>query len=134
MQKIIHSYNFEINYQHLDTFGHVNNAAYLQLFEEARWDLIEKNGYGLKRIQEVKKGPTILDVQIRYKKELFFKEPCAIEILTPEYNRKIMTMTQHLYNGKKELAATAVFKFAFFDLVERKMIPLTEDWLNQFQK
>lgn len=130
MEKIIHTYHFDILYQHLDTFGHVNNAVYLQFFEEARWNLIESNGYGLKKIQESKKGPTILDIHIRYKKELLFKEKCYIETVKPESNKKIMKIKQNLYDSKKELACSAVFTFAFFDLVERKIIPANKDWLR----
>ncbi|MCB9027327.1 MAG: acyl-CoA thioesterase [Bdellovibrionaceae bacterium] len=130
MEKVIHTYHFDILYQHLDTFGHVNNAAYLQLFEEARWNLIESNGYGLKKIQDSKKGPTILDINIRFKKELHFKEKCYIETLVPESNRKIMKMKQNLYDSKKELACTAQYTFAFFDLVKRKIIAPSTDWLR----
>ena len=50
-------YTVMIKENHLDTFGHVNNAAYLTLYEEARWDFITKNGYGLEVIQNEKKGP-----------------------------------------------------------------------------
>ncbi len=53
-------YEVIIKEQHLDTFGHVNNAVYMQLFEEARWEFITENGYGLKEIQLLKKGPVIL--------------------------------------------------------------------------
>ena len=31
------SYKVKIRESHLDTLGHVNNAVYLVLFEEARW-------------------------------------------------------------------------------------------------
>lgn len=33
----IHEYPVVIREHHLDTFGHVNNAAYLDILEEARW-------------------------------------------------------------------------------------------------
>ena len=36
----VHEYALVIREQHLDTFGHVNNAKYLEILEEARWDLI----------------------------------------------------------------------------------------------
>lgn len=49
-------YELTIKEHHLDTFGHVNNAVYLELFEEARWEFISENGYGLKKIQNEKKG------------------------------------------------------------------------------
>ncbi len=40
-----------IREQHLDTFGHVNNARYLELFEQARWDFITDNGFGLEQVK-----------------------------------------------------------------------------------
>ena len=45
-------YETLIRESHLDTFGHVNNATYLQLYEEARWELITRNGYGLAKVRE----------------------------------------------------------------------------------
>ena len=40
-------YYLIIRESHLDTFGHLNNATYLQLFEEARWDYITNRGFGV---------------------------------------------------------------------------------------
>ena len=51
---------------YLDTFGHMNNATYLTLFEEARWDILTKNGYGLQKIQETGLGPTILELKVTF--------------------------------------------------------------------
>ena len=34
-----------ISEAHLDSFGHLNNARYLELFEQARWDLITEGGF-----------------------------------------------------------------------------------------
>ena len=36
MNNTIYEYDKTILEQHLDTFGHVNNAVYLSLYEEAR--------------------------------------------------------------------------------------------------
>jgi acyl-CoA thioester hydrolase len=55
---------------HIDTFGHVNNAAYLEILEEARWDLITRNGYGLDEVQRRRIGPIVLDVHLRFVREL----------------------------------------------------------------
>ena len=54
-----HIYEFLVKEQHLDSFGHVNNAVYLTLFEEARWDLVTQNGYGLEETAKRKLGPVI---------------------------------------------------------------------------
>ena len=45
MQNKIFEYPLTIKEFHLDTFGHVNNATYLQIYEEARWEFINQNGY-----------------------------------------------------------------------------------------
>lgn len=55
---------------HLDTFGHVNNASYLEILEEARWDLITRNGYGLDAVRRLGIGPVVLEAHLRFVREL----------------------------------------------------------------
>ncbi len=129
-KEVIHTYNFEVLYQHLDIFGHVNHAAYLNIFEEARWDLIESNGYGLNTIIERQQGPTILEVQIRFKSELKFKEKAKIETYRSPEIGKIMPLEQALFDSTGKLCSAATFKFAFFDMKKRKLIEPTQDWLK----
>ena len=57
-------YQTQIIESHLDSFEHVNNAVYLELYEEARWDFITTGGFGLSRIKEEGIGPVILDLQV----------------------------------------------------------------------
>ena len=45
-------WKFKVRETHLDTFGHMNHAKYLEIFEQARWELINEGGYGLKKIKE----------------------------------------------------------------------------------
>ena len=58
------SYPMLITEKHLDTFGHVNNAVYLELYEEARWDMITKNGWGLDKVIKEKIGPIITSINM----------------------------------------------------------------------
>ncbi|MCP4573105.1 MAG: acyl-CoA thioesterase [bacterium] len=37
----MHTYIIRVRGFHLDLYGHVNNARYLEFLEEARWDLLE---------------------------------------------------------------------------------------------
>lgn len=123
-------YTTQILEHHLDCFGHVNNARYLDLYEEARWDFITKNGYGLKEVQENKKGPIVLDVTCRYKRELKNRELITIKSKTLESKKKIMRMQQWIYKENGELACEAEFTFGFMDLELRKMIEPPLQWLN----
>ena len=129
MQAKTFSYPLVIQEKYLDTFGHVNNAAYLTLFEEARWDLITKNGYGLKEIQETGLGPTILEINIRFLKELRLQDEIVIETKAISYNKKIGTLSQSMILDGK-VCCSAEFVVALFSIAERKLVMPTEQWLH----
>ncbi len=125
-----HSYHTQVLEQHLDTFGHVNNAVYLTLFEEARWQLITDHGYGMKEIQAAKQGPVILEVTVRFQKELKLRQKIEITTQLVDYSRVIAEMEQKILNDAGEVCATALFKFALFDLEKRRVIKPTKVWLD----
>lgn len=124
------TYEFTILEHHLDTFGHVNNATYVALFEEARWDLITKNGYGLKEVQSQKIGPVVLEMQVQFKREVLLREPVKIVSQLLEVEGKITKMRQTLLNSKGEEACIKNMVFGLMDLKARKLIPPTPEWLK----
>lgn len=113
----------------LDRFGHVNNAKYLEILEEARWDVANRNGFGLEEIVATQLGPVILEVTIRFKKELLLKE--RIKIVTEFLPRqgKIGYIAQEILSEDGKAAASATFTFALFDLKTRKIVEFTHPWL-----
>ena len=124
-------YEVMINESHLDSFGHVNNAKYLELYEEARWDFITQNGYGLDHIMSTKKGPVVLEVQVKFKRELKNREIIRIQSNTKEItNSKIMVLEQRMINKEGKVASEAIFTVGFFDLAERKLIEAPKEWLK----
>jgi YbgC/YbaW family acyl-CoA thioester hydrolase len=121
-------YSVLIRESHLDTFGHVNNATYLALFEEARWDLVTANGFGLKEVQIAKQGPVILEVNLKFIKELKLRETITITTELLGYQGKIGKLKQQMLKADGEVASEATFVFGLFDLKERKLIPPTDQW------
>jgi len=124
-------YHVLIREMHLDSFGHVNNAAYVMLYEEARWDFITKNGFGLDVIQKLQMGPVILDLKVRFKRELKNREEIKIvsrpiEIVSP----KIMILEQTMIKTDGKVASDAQFTVGFFDMRERKLVNSTPEWLQ----
>jgi thioesterase III len=129
MNTKIFSYPLIIKESYLDTFGHVNNAVYLTLFEEARWDLITQNGYGLKKIQETGLGPTILEVKLAFLKELRLREKIIIETQMISYQHKIGTILQKMVRDT-DICCTAETVIGLFSLAERKLVLPTAEWLS----
>jgi thioesterase-3 len=129
MQSTLHTYPVLIKEANLDTFGHVNNAMYLVLLEEARWDLLTGNGYGLDKIMSTRIGPTILEINLRFLRELKLRDEIIIETRLVSYEKKIGIIEHKILRGT-ELCCTAQLTLALFDLNLRKIIPPTPEWLK----
>ncbi len=128
MQPAPHLYSLLIVEAHLDTFGHVNNAKYLELFEEARWDLITRGGFGLERIREVRQGPVILEAQVKFRREVKNRERVVIETTLEKYDGKIGALVQRLLKEDGTLACEARFSIALWDIDARKLLLPTPEW------
>lgn len=128
MQAEVGSYSLTVRESHIDTFGHVNNATYLTLYEEARWELITANGWGLREIQRSGQGPVILEVNLKYLKELKLRETITITTQMLDYQGKVGRLKQQMIKSDGTLASEAVFTFALFDLKQRKLIEPTPEW------
>ena len=126
------SYEFTVDQDLLDEYGHVNNARYLDLYEEARWDILDKSGYGREIVRKSKKGPVILEVNIRFRRELLPGQKIRIETTSRRINDRIFYFDQAMINDKGEEASRAVFTYALFDLTERKMVKPDDGWLRAF--
>lgn len=125
----VFEYPLTILESHLDTFGHVNNATYLSLYEEARWDFITKGGFGLREIQEKKMGPVVLALDIKFTAELKNRERMTIvsKILGMK-NSLVMEMEQQMIKEDGSVASIMTIQFGLFDLVKRKLLPPTKEW------
>lgn len=128
LPETIAHYELLIKERDLDTFGHVNNATYLTLFEEARWDLITTRGYGLGQVQRTKIGPIILEASLKFKHEVHNREKVKISTGVLKTAGKITTLRQVMYTEKGEEACVADFVAGLFDLKARKLIDYTPEW------
>jgi thioesterase III len=127
-EKKRHRYPITILEHHLDTFGHVNNAVYLELFEEARWDYITKNGYGMDKIRQTGIGPVILEVNLKFKKELRLRQHFLIETEYQPLGNRLATILQEIKDEENQTYSTAEFKFGLFNIQTRKLVFPPEEW------
>lgn len=127
-QTQVFEYQVLIRESHLDTFGHVNNAVYLQLFEEARWEIITSRGFGLDQVMKSRIGPTILEVRLQFKREIRNRELITIRSWVENATGKIMTLKQVMMKPDGEEACVAEFVVGLFDLNQRRLIEPTEEW------
>ena len=124
----IFRYSVLIKEHHLDTFSHVNNATYLELLEEARWEFLNAQGIDLKTIHDTGIGPVVLECQIKFLKELRLRQPIVIESQMLSFEKKIGVMQQDIMDEQGELCSHATMTFGVFDMNTRKLILPTAQW------
>lgn len=132
MSNPIYEYELTILEHHLDTFGHVNNANYLNIYEEARWDFITKNKLGLKEIMDTQIGPVLLDLHLVFKSELKNREKIKIisQARSEMRNKYVMQLDQKMIKEDGKVASTLTISVGLFDLKERKLLAPTAEWMN----
>jgi thioesterase-3 len=129
MNSILFTYSTIIKESYLDSFWHMNNATYLELFEEARWDFVNKNNYGIPKIQETGLAPIILEIKLRFIKELCLREKITIESQVVFHKNKITKILQKMIRDE-EICCEAEFTMGLFDTHKRKLVLPTQEWLR----
>lgn len=122
-------YPLIIREHHLDIFNHVNNATYLQILEEARWEFLYARGFDLPTIQALGVGPVVLEITIQFLKELTLRQSIIIESKMLTYKEKIGIMKQDILGKDNTLFCHAQLTFGLMDMTTRKLVQPSEHWL-----
>lgn len=116
----------------IDSMGHLNNAVYLTLFEEARWEWMTRRGFGYDYIQSHQLGFTVLEAHLKYLQEITLRERIEISCQFTSYKKKIGIIDQTITRSDKSTdpACQARFTIGLFDLKKRRLLPPSSDWLK----
>jgi acyl-CoA thioester hydrolase len=126
---VVHEKTIVISEAHLDSYGHLNHARYLELFEQARWDFITERGFGLETIRKTNTGPVILEVNLKFLRELNARETIVIRSEMVSHERKVGKIAQQMLKSDGGgSACDALITFGLFDLERRKLIEPTPAW------
>lgn len=130
MSQVYHSELLVLE-SHLDSFGHVNNAAYLTLFEQVRWEWISSQGVGLEYVKKHQIGPVILELNLEFKKELLCREKIKVESRFVQMkNPLVMEIEQKMFKPSGDLATRLSLRVGVMDMRERKLIGPPDVWLK----
>jgi len=128
MDKTEFYFEMQVKENHLDRFGHVNNAVYLQFLELARWKILDDSHLGMEQIIKDQCGPVVLEINIQYRNELKLGEKISISSQTIEANSKIIQMGQVIKKEDGSVSAKAKITIGLMDLDKRKLIEFTAPW------
>ena len=127
-------YSVVVREHNLDTLGHLNNASYLQLFEEARWDFSNKGGFGLDWVLSNKKSPIVVKAEMSFRKEVLNREVLLIESEFVGFkNSLIGSFKQKMIKEDKKVASILSIDIGFMDLKERKLMNFPKKWVHMVE-
>jgi YbgC/YbaW family acyl-CoA thioester hydrolase len=102
-----------------DTFGHLNQAAYLALFERARWALLAA-GVGMKVFERAGVWPAVRRTTIDYHASAWPGDVLAFDIALVQRGRTSFTLRQRATRtADQRLVAEAEILFVCIDRTER---------------
>ena len=115
-----------------DIYGHLNNANYLHLYEEARADALEQMDMPIRKLNDMDYHIYITNIELSFKKGIPLEETVTIRSIIKSMNRVSTIWEQKIYNCKNELCNTAFVKGVF--VKNGKPIRLPKEIYKQFNK
>lgn len=117
---------------HIDVFGHMNNARYLELMEEARWQYVEATSFGA-LLKANNWGFAVVNINITYKKPAFAGNVLTFKIEVTRMGNSSMTLQQSIYlKGTDTLIAQADVTFVVLNLANNRPVKITDDLKEAF--
>jgi thioesterase-3 len=117
----------------VDLFGHVNNAVYLNYLEWARVELLTEVGLPIETCLARGVVPVVVEIRIRYRRELCFGERVTVTAEPVELRRSVGVLRQEVRKADGTVAAEAEVTFLFIDAKTRRSVPMPPEmtaWLN----
>jgi thioesterase III len=109
---------------HADFYGHVNNARYLELLEEARWNHFE-NKMDYAEFQKNGWAFVVVNANINYRKPAVPGDTLQIHTAYKSHGSRSMILHQTCYlNGTEAVAADADITFVVLDAKTGKVMTL----------
>ena len=130
---MVHTIEIKVRGYHLDLFGHVNNARYLEFLEEARWAAFE-NKVDLEAIARKGYAFTVVNINITYRRPALMNHVLKIETQVSEWGRRSAVIRQIVKNKQTdELVASADVTFVMVDTASHRAAPLEGELLEMLQ-
>lgn len=126
-----------LRYADLDTYGHVNNATYATLIEEARIDFLEAmlgadelTGSESTESADDEAGPigvVVANLEIDFRRSIEHREPVTVGVSLADVGTSSFTLSYEVHS-EEGVHATAETTMVAFDQAKRESVPIPEEW------
>jgi YbgC/YbaW family acyl-CoA thioester hydrolase len=123
---------YKIRNYHIDSYGHVNNAVYIQFLEDARTDFFDFLGFSLSYLTKQNIFIYITEINIKYLKPGYLDDIIVVTASMLKHSKIRITWLQEIFKGNEKLTTAAVTG-AFMNK-EKKPIKIPDFVLTEMEK
>ncbi len=99
----------------LDSFGHANNATYLNYLEAARCDCMNQVGLSFNDFARWDAAPVAVEAHLRYRAPAFADDPLTVETRMAELRRASFRMGYEIHKPDGTHVLSAWMEFLFLN-------------------
>ena len=115
------SYEHTVTADQIDAFCHVNNAAYLVIFERARWAVLDAIGTAWADVAASGVGPLVLGVEVSFVREVLLGETVTVETRFEPTSPRRFNVLHRMVGADGTLRALGTIRGSFFNFQTRKI-------------
>ncbi|MCP4348308.1 MAG: acyl-CoA thioesterase [Desulfobacterales bacterium] len=123
--------SIKIRNYHADNHNHVNNARYLEFFEEGSWDFLEKYPHVGNMFESlIKKGiiHVVVNINCNYRSSAVVGDILRLETELARSSDRSYTWSKKVYqNETNKPVVDAEITCVFIDSVSGDVVPISED-------
>jgi YbgC/YbaW family acyl-CoA thioester hydrolase len=102
-------YKFSVRGYELDSYNHVNNAVYLNYFEQARWEIFQQLGL-LSYFKDKNLFLVVTEIQVRYSREVKLFDELIIRTIMKKEAPYLVFYHKMFLNGQAVKVCSAAIK------------------------
>ena len=125
-------YNRKIYGYECDIYGHLNNANYLHLYEEARADALEEMDMSVGKLSEEGVHIYLSEINLNFKIGLPVGEKVIIDTRMIKATRATSIWKQEIFNDAGELCNTAIVRGVF--IKDGKPFRISKELFEDYKK
>ena len=131
---MIHTIEIKVRGYHVDFYGHVNNARYLEFLEEARWVAVEES-MDVRDIMQNGYTFNVVNISINYRRPAVPNDVLIIETGLSEISSRSAVIRQTVkLKGTDNIIADADVTFVMYDIRQKKAAVLEGELLTLLKK
>lgn len=96
-----------------DVYGHLNNANYLHIYEEARSEALDNLGIPVKKLADSGYHIYLTKIELKFFKSISIESGITVVSCTEKADRLSSVWLQEIYNEDKELCNQAIVSAVF---------------------